>query len=162
MCIILELICYDLRNPDEWNQFYSLFSSYLAEVCDKEEYQENIDDLHNEELNRQMIDQTLQYHNPYFVMRIMLNSKCIGIISYSYNEERRYGFINNFYICPEYRNVGIGSSVYRMVEAQLRSRGAMLIELIPVKKALNFYACNGFIQSCTTIDGVQAYRKIII
>lgn len=112
-------------------------------------------------VNRQMLAQTLQQHNPYFVMQIVLNGKCIGLISYSYHEERRAGFINNFYICPKYRNAGIGSSVYRMAEAQLKSLGTMLIELIPVKKALPFYVRNGFTPSRTTADGEQVYQKTV-
>lgn len=66
---MLKLIRFDLCKSAEWEHFYNLFAAYLAEVCDEEEYQENIDDLHNEALNRQMIEQTLQAHNPYFVMR---------------------------------------------------------------------------------------------
>lgn len=155
-----ELIRYDLRNPCEWDQFYNLFSAYLAEVCDEEEYQENINELHDEELNRQLIAQTLRQHNPYFVMQIVSGGECAGIISYSYNEEQRCGFINNFYIRPENRNTGIGSSVYRIVEAQLKSLGAVLVELIPVGKALHFYIRNGFTPSRTTVDGEQVYRKI--
>lgn len=158
---MLELIRYDLRNPCEWNSFYRLFSSYLAEVCDEEEYRENINDLHDAECNRQMLAQTLQQHNPYFVMQIVLNSKCVGLISYSYNEERRAGFINNFYICPEHRNAGIGSSVYRMAEAQLKSLGTMLIELVPVEKARTFYVRNGFTPSRITADGEQVYQKTV-
>ena len=62
-------------------------------MCDEEEYQENIDDLHNDELNAQMIEQTLQEHNPYFVMRIVENEVCVGLISYSYDEERNKGLL---------------------------------------------------------------------
>lgn len=76
---MLKLVCFDLRNPDEWEQFYNLFSTYLFEVCDEEEYRENIDDLHDEKLNRQMIEQTLQKKNPYFIMQIRLDERCIGL-----------------------------------------------------------------------------------
>ena len=56
---MIELIRFYLQKKDEWDDFYDWFSSYLSEVCDEEEYQENIDDLHNDELNAQMIEQTL-------------------------------------------------------------------------------------------------------
>ena len=159
---MLKLVRFDLRNSDEWEQFYNLFSAYLSEVCDEEEYRENIDDLHNEKLNRQMIEQTLQKKNPYFVMQIELDEKCIGIISFSYNEEKHYGFINNFYICMEYRNTGVGSSVYLMVETQLKELGASQIELIPVGKAWRFYVHNGFLPSRITADGERVYCKEIV
>lgn len=158
---MLELIRYDLRNPQEWEHFCNLFSAYLAEVCGEEEYRENIDDLHNEELSRQLVEQTLQQHNPYFVMQIVSDGKCAGIISYSLKEERSCGFINNFYIRPEYRNAGTGTIAYHMAESQLKSLGAGMIELIPVKKALPFYTRNGFIFSRTTADGEPVYRKTV-
>ena len=62
---MIELIRFNLLIKDEWDDFYGLFSSYLSEVCDEEEFKEEIADLHNDELNAQMINQTLQDHNPY-------------------------------------------------------------------------------------------------
>ena len=29
---MLKLVRFDLRNPAEWDEFYNLFSAYLAEV----------------------------------------------------------------------------------------------------------------------------------
>lgn len=158
---MLKLVRFDLRNPAEWDTFYNLFSAYLAEVCDEDEFRENIEDLHNDALNRQMIEQTMQVRNPYFVMRIVLDEECVGLISYSYDEEHRLGFVNNFFIRSEYRNSGIGSTSYRMAENHLINLGANRIELIPVGKAQQFYVRNGFIPSCTTVDGEQVYCKPI-
>lgn len=158
---MLKLVRFDLRNPAEWDEFYNLFSAYLAEVCDEDEYQENIADLHNDTLNCQMIEQTLQEHDPYFVMRIVLNEECVGLISYSYNEKHFLGFINNFYVCPEQRSTGIGSTVYHMVESHLSALGANRVELIPVGKAQQFYIRNGFAPTRTTADGEQVYEKTV-
>lgn len=158
---MLELVRFDFRNSCEWDLFYNLFSAYLAEVCDEEEYQENIADLHDDTLNNQMIEQTLQEHNPYFVMRILLDGKSIGLISYFYDEEYHIGFVNNFFICAEHRNAGIGSAAYSMVENHLINLGANRCELIPVGKAQQFYVRNGFIPSHTTADGEQVYQKLI-
>lgn len=127
---MLKLVRFDLRNPAEWDEFYNLFSAYLEEVCDDDEYQENIADLHDETLNSQMI-------------------KCF------------LGFINNFYVCPEQRSTGIGSTVYRMVETHLSELGAKQVDLIPVGKAQPFYVRNGFVQTRTTIDGEQVFGKKI-
>ena len=158
---MIELIRFDLQKKDEWDDFYDLFTSYLSEVCDEEERQENIDDLHNDELNAQMIEQTLQEHNPYFVMRIVENEVCIGLISYSYDEERNKGFINNFYVCTEHRSSGIGSTTYQMVEKHLKSLGAKYIELVPVGMAERFYIHNGFELSRTSSDGERVLGKVI-
>ena len=158
---MIELIRYDLQKKDEWDDFYGLFSTYLGEVCGEEEYKEEIDDLHNDELNAEMIDQTLQEHDPYFIMRIVENKVCVGLISYSYNEECSKGFINNFYVCPERRNSGVGSEAYRMAENHLRSLGAKYIELEPAKMAERFYIRNGFEFARTSSDGETVFGKVI-
>ncbi len=158
---MLKLVRFDLRDPAEWDKFYNLFSAYLAEVCDEDEYRENIADLHDDTLNGQMIEQTLQEHNPYFVMRIVRDENSIGLISYSYDEERSLGFINNFYVCLGQRSRGVGATVYRMVEKHLSELGANRVELIPVGKAQRFYVRNGFAPTRTTYDGDQVYGKTI-
>lgn len=158
---MLELKRFDLQNSREWERFTALFSAYLAEVCDEDECRENLADLHNEALNRQLIGQTLRERNPYYVLQIMLDGTCVGLISYSYYEEQRRGFLGNFYICPEHRNAGVGSAVYRMVEAELKALGAALVELAPVEKALPFYARHGFMPCRRNADGEQVYQKRI-
>ncbi len=158
---MIELIRFDLQKKEEWDDFYDLFSSYLSEVCDEKEYQENIDDLHNDKLNAQMIEQTLKKCDPYFVMRIVENAVCVGLISYSYDEERNAGFINNFYVCKERRSSGVGSAAYRMVENHFRSLGAKHIELVPVGKAEHFYFRNGFELFRTLLDGERVFGKVI-
>ena len=158
---MLELIRFNLQNKREWDNFFDLFSSYLQEVCDEEEYQENIADLHNDRLNAQMIEQTLQEHNPYFVMRIMDCDVCKGLVSYSYIEDRNQGFINNFFMRKEYRCSGIGSAVCRIVENHLSSLGAKYIELVPVRKAEGFYLRNGFCFSRISSDGDRVFCKEI-
>jgi GNAT superfamily N-acetyltransferase len=158
---MIELIRYDLQKKDEWDDFYGLFSSYLSEVCDEEEYQEEIDDLHNDELNARMIGQTLQEHNPYFIMRIAENEVCVGLISYSFHEECNSGFINNFYVCAERRNSGVGSAALRLVENHLQSLGAKYIELDPMRMAERFYIRNGFEFSHISSDGERIFRKVI-
>jgi len=152
---------FDLQNSSEWNLFTTLFGAYLSEVCDKEECRENLRDLRDEVLNRQLIAQTLREHHPYFVMQIVSGGQCAGLISYAYNEEARTGLINNFYVCPEQRNVGIGSKAYRLAEAHLASLGAGQIELVPVANARPFYIRLGFAPSRESAEGEQVYGKQI-
>lgn len=158
---MIELTRFNLLDEAEWTYFYDLFRLYLSEVCDEKEYQENIADLHDDKLNEQMIAQTLQEHNPYFVMRIMKDRVCAGLISYSFDEEHHKGFINNFFVCPKYRNSGIGSITYRMVENHLQSLGAKYVELIPAGKAERFYLHNGFGLSRISPDGERIFCKDI-
>lgn len=94
-------------------------------------------------------------------MRIVLNEESVGLITYSYNEKCFLGFINNFYVCPEQRSKGIGSTVLRMVETHLSELGAKQVDLNPEEKAKPFYVRNGFVQTRTTIDGEQVFGKKI-
>ncbi len=159
---MLELIRYDLRDPRQMERFNGLFAAYLAEVCDEEEYRENMEEMEDEALNRQMIRQTLRERDPYFVMRIMLDGEEIGFISYSYHEGKRRGFINNFYICPDHRRAGTGSAVCRMVEARLKALGALQVELVPVEGVEGFYVRNGFAPLRVTAEGEQVYCKAVV
>lgn len=152
---------FNLQTPADWDLFTALFRAYLAEVCGKEELLENLRDLRDEALNRQLIAQTLRKRNPYCVMQIVWDGQCAGLISFAYREETRTGFINNFYVRPEHRNAGIGSAAYRLVEARLASLGAGLIELVPVAGARPFYARLGFAPSRTSTEGEQVYGKRI-
>ncbi len=158
---MLELIRYDLRDARQMERFNGLFAAYLAEVCDEEEYRENMEEMEDEALNRQMIQQTLREQNPYFVMGIVLDGEEIGFISYSYYEEKHRGFINNFYIRPENRGAGTGSAVCGMVEERLKALGALRLELIPVKGVEGFYVHGGFAPSRVTPEGEQVYCKMI-
>ena len=99
--------------------------------------------------------------HPYFVMRIVENKVCVGLISYSYHEEHSKGFINNFYVCPEHRSFGVGSATYKMFENHLQSLGAKYIELVPVGMAERFYIRNGFELSRTSSDGERVFGKVI-
>lgn len=154
---MLELIRYDLRDLRQMERFNGLFAAYLAEVCDEEEYRENMEEMEDKALNRQMVQQTLRERDPYFAMRIVLDGEEIGFISYSYHEKKRRGFINNFYIRPESRGAGIGAAVCRMVEARLKALGALRVELVPVKGAEGFYIRNGFTPSRVTAEGERVY-----
>lgn len=156
---MLELIRFDLRNREEWAQFYDLFTAYLAEVCDEEEYRENIADLHDDGLNQQLIRQTLDASRPYFIQRIVQSGECVGMISCAYDAQNRRGFINNFYVCPAHRRAGIGAAACRLVEEQLRELGAAHMELIPVDGAVGFYERIGFAPSRITAEGEQVYRR---
>ncbi len=156
-----KLLRFDLRDKDEKSLFDKMFIEYLKEVCDPDEFCEELDDLHNDELDRQMVEQTLREHNPYFVMKILHEEKCVGFVTYIYRETERIGFINNFYIYPQYRNKGLGTSVYLLVEERLKTSGATYIELNPIENAKRFYARHGFSPSRTAPNGEIIYRKTL-
>lgn len=158
---MLKLIRFDLRRREEWAEFYDLFTAYLAEVCDEEEYRENVADLHDNALNQQLIQQTLDASRPYFIQRIVYDGECAGMISCAFDARSRRGFINNFYVCPAHRRAGIGAAACRLVEDQLRELGAAHMELIPVDGAVGFYKRIGFAPLRITSEGERVYRKDI-
>ena len=157
----LKLTRFDLRDPREWAVFCRLFTAYLKEVCSAEEYRENLQELHDPTLSQGLVRQTLQTRDPYFVMRIESETSCTGFVSYSYYETRRTGFLNNFFVLPSFRGLGIGASAYRMVECHLRGLGAQQLELIPVERAQGFYLRLGFAPFRINGDGEQVYAKLL-
>ena len=159
---MLLLERFNLRNNDEWQLFYSLFDAYLKKVCDEKDYLENINDLHDEKLNAELIEQTLQKYNPYFIMKIMNDGICVGLISYSCNDKAHSAFINNFFIVDNYRNKGIGSRAYTLVEEHLLTLKTATIELIPVDNSERFYIRNGFELSHLSSEGEKIYRKRLV
>ena len=144
---MVELKRFDLRNPDEMAQFNSYFIEYLVEVCDEEEYQENVKDMQDEELNRQMIAQTLSEHNPYYIMKILSDNAYVGFISYSYNES--------------FRRSGTGAKALGLAENHIKSHGGTLMELIPVDGAEGFYLRDGYGASRVNANHETVYAKRI-
>ncbi len=159
---MIKLERIDLLNSDERKLFDEMFIGYLYETCDKEELSQEIDDLYNETLNRQMIEQTLRKHDPYFILWIKSNNIYSGFISYLYLENKRLCFINNFYIIPEQRNKGLGTAAYKAVESHIKRIGASVIELNPVKNALEFYKRNGFVSTRISANGELIFSKQIV
>ena len=158
---MLNLTRFDLTNPSDWKDFIEIFDAYLHEVCTEDEYTEEIACMHNTELNEQLICQTLQNDNPYFVMRIDFNEQTIGLVSYSYHSIKQVGFINNFYISPLFRNSGFGTAVCSLIEKHIISMGGKTIELSPIDKAEQFYLRNGYTKHKETVDGEAIYHKTI-
>ncbi|MBQ8555243.1 MAG: GNAT family N-acetyltransferase, partial [Clostridia bacterium] len=141
---MLHLSRFSLTWPADWVQFCSLMEAYLTEVCSPEDARREIAELHDETLSAQLIQQSYRKTDPYFIMRIIQDSACIGLISYSYQESRRRAFINNFYVLPDHRGQGLGSEAYALAEDHLRRLGARTLALEPEEQALPFYLRKGY------------------
>lgn len=157
---VLQLTPFVLRLPKDWELFYQLFTAYLAEVCNEEEYAENMADLQDADLNAQLIRQTFQEKDPYFVLKIEQDGGTAGLVSFSYREEQREVFLNNLYILPQYRKAGLGTAVCKTVENRAVVLGACQIRLAPVENARGFYLRLGFRPEEGTPEG-QAFVKEI-
>ena len=139
----------------DWNSFYRLMEAYLREVCPEDEYRQEIADLHDDALNAALIQQSYRPTDPYFIMRVMQDATCVGLITYTHREQARRGHVNNLYILPEHRRQGLGRQAYALAENHLCRCGVLEITLKPVDTARDFWARCGF----TPADGL--YRKAI-
>lgn len=157
--IDLSLIRFDLSTEKDWELFYSMCASYYQEVCSPEEFRQEMADLRDETLNMQLIAQTRQKENPYFVMKILLGGEAIGMVAFSYREALRLGFLENVYISPQWRAQGLGRAVIAAVEERLAGLGAERLELLPVAQAKGFYRRIGFVPLRTAPDGEEVYGK---
>ena len=139
----------------DWSQFYRLMDAYLKEVCPEEEYRREIADLNDNALTIGLIQQSYRRENPYFLMRIMQDGACIGLITYTLWEQERRGHIGNLYILPEKRRQGLGREAFTLAEKHLRGLNAETLTLEPVESAAGFWRICGF-----TPDG-GLYRRTI-
>lgn len=156
---MVKLKRFYLRSPDEMEQFNTYFIEYLAEVCDEEEYQENICEMQDDELNSQMIAQTLRADNPYFIMKILLDGEYVGFISYAYNSKSCHGFINNLFVRNCFRRTGVGAKALMLAEANVKALGGTLMELVPVDGVEGFYLRNGYEAVRMNADHEAVYAK---
>lgn len=158
---MLELIRFDLQNKDDLQLFIKSSEAYYSEICTKEECEEEISDLYDEQLTSELINQTLQVDVPYFIMKIVVNGQYVGFIAYSVELSIHRGFINNFYIVKEHRAKGIGTLVYNYVEEHMKQLGTMYIDLEPVDRAKAFYQRRGYSESRHVTTGEISLRKSI-
>lgn len=141
---MLEMVRFDLRNGDDLALFTETSAAYYAEVCTAEECAEEIADLHDARLTRQLIAQTLCEDTPYFIMKIMADDAFAGFAAYTVDPIRGRGFINNFYVAKEYRGRGLGREACAMVEKHMSDSGAAYIALEPVEAAEAFWCSLGY------------------
>lgn len=128
----------------DWDLFLRLMDAYLREVCSAPEYRQEMADLHDDALNAALHRQSNRLHTPYFLMRIVQENTCIGLISYTWWEEERRGEVNNFYLLPGHRGQGLGVQALTLAEKHLQSLGARCIDLEPVRSAAGFYQRRGY------------------
>lgn len=141
---MLHLTPFSLTWDGDWALFARLMEAYLLEVCPPEEAAQEIAELHDKALSRELLRQSLRTRDPYCVMRIMQDRTCVGLITFSYTEAEHSGFINNLYIEPSHRGQGHGAQAVLLAEKHLRSLGARSIALRPEAKAVPLYRRCGY------------------
>lgn len=141
---MIHLTRLDLADPAAWALFRALMADYLREVCPPEEYAQELADLDDPALNAELLTQCRRDHDPYFVMAIQQDGRCVGLITYTFLTDQRAGFINNFYMDGPLRGQGLGSQAYDLAEDHLRRLGALRIRLEPEDRARSFYLRKGY------------------
>jgi len=141
---MLRLIPLSLTWDGDWRQFTRLMEAYLTEVCTPEEAAQEIAELHDPTLSAELIQQASRAHAPYFVMRIMQEKTCIGLITFGYQEAACSGHINNLFIMPAHRGQGLDTEAVTLAETHLRRLGAKTVSLRPVEQAIGLYHRCGY------------------
>ncbi|MBQ8202564.1 MAG: GNAT family N-acetyltransferase [Clostridia bacterium] len=157
---MLRLTPFGLTWPEDWKLFCRLMEAYLQEVCTPEDCRREIAELHDAQLTAGLIRQSLRKQNPYCVTKILLDDRCIGLITYDYREASRQGFVNNLFILPEMRRQGHGSGALTLAQRHLRQLGAHAVSLAPETDAIPFYLHNGFAPDGISERGVPRYTRL--
>ncbi len=158
---MIELRRLNLEEKKDMDLFNAMSEEYYTDVCTPDELSQEIADLYDDELNAELIEQTKRKKDPYYIMGIENNKKCIGFISYIIYQSNQQCFINNFYITSLYRNQGFGAIAYAKAEEHIRNQGSLTISLLPEKRAVPFYQRFGFTESGKTKNGETIFRKLL-
>lgn len=141
---MIELRRLNLEEKKDMDLFNAMSEEYYTDVCTPDELSQEIADLYDDKLNAELIEQTKRKKDPYYIMGIENNKKCIGFISYIIYQSNQQCFINNFYITSLYRN-----------------QGSLTISLLPEKRAVPFYQRFGFTESGKTKNGETIFCKFL-
>lgn len=158
----LELLI--AKNKSDVELFWSLFDSYINELSLNATYGDEFDleYFYSNEYRDAIESLRIRDNNPLKICFLQKESVIIGFVMYvTYFDEGGKCFLMEYYIKPEYRNLGYGKSFYSKVEKHVNDEGALYIELTP-SNARNerFWTSIGFIKSLDMDkDNKYYYRK---
>lgn len=147
--------------PNEWSNYIADLLAHLEEICTREEYEEYVNYIKSNEYYVRINSIMNSDDNRFGLNKIIYQNKVIGFLDYICYIEEGKGIIGNFYIYPSYRNLGLGTICYQMVEDRLRLYGANHIDITPNKDAIGFYLRKGFYQTNEKNEenSIIIYRK---
>lgn len=99
--------------------------------------------------------------DPFRCGRFLIDGKFVGFFEYIvYLSEDGKGFVIEYGIEPEYRNMGIGSACFRLLEQAMRNEGAVYFQLnASGEESVSFWQKNGFIPIGTDEHGSDLFEK---
>lgn len=104
------------------------------------------------EENSDRIRESILYHVVDETLLVAADDDIHGFVMFSteqggYAQDRERGLVENLYVEPEHRGVGIGSALLDAAETRLRDRGVDTIALealAPNRRAREFYERHGY------------------
>lgn len=158
-CINLYLV----QSKSDMMKFWDLFNTYINELSRNISIGDEFDReyFYSDEYRDAVEQLRTRAVNP---LRIYLieTSGIVGFCMYvTYFDEQGKCFLMEYYMEPEYRNLGFGKRAYSEIEQYIKEEGAAFIELTPTNEAnLRFWSGLGFeITGDMDEDHKYFYRK---
>jgi GNAT superfamily N-acetyltransferase len=155
-----------VKNKADVAAFWKLFDSYINELSVNISLGDDfdLDYFYSDEYRDAIEKLRIRDKNPLRILFINKEEIIIGFLMYvTYFDEDGKCFLMEYYIQPNYRNLGYGKSAYLKAEKYINDEGALYIELTPTNE-LNerFWSGVGFKKSeDMDEDNKYYYRKLL-
>ncbi|WMM23961.1 GNAT family N-acetyltransferase [Tissierella sp. MB52-C2] len=155
-----------VKNKADVTTFWKLFDSYINELSINASLGDDfdLDYFYSDEYRDAIEELRIRDKNPLRILFINKEEIIIGFLMYvTYFDEDGKCFLMEYYIQPNYRNLGYGNSAYLKAENHINDEGALYIELTPTNEANErFWSGVGFEKSeDMDEDNKYYYRKLL-
>ncbi len=152
------------KNQCDIVAFWKLFDSYINELSLNASLGDefDLDYFHSDEYRGAINKLRTRHTNPLRIFFISKDEIIIGFLMYvTYFDEEGKCFLMEYYIEPNYRNLGYGRLAYLKAEKLINDEGASYIELTPTNESNErFWGSVGFKKSTDKDeDNKYYYRK---
>ena len=154
-----------VKNKADVAAFWKLFDSYINELSVNISLGDDfdLDYFYSDEYRDAIEELRIRDRNPLRILFINKEEEIIGFLMYvTYFDEEGKCFLMEYYIQPNYRNLGYGKSAYLKAENHINDEGALYIELTPTNESNErFWSSVGFEKSeDMDEDNKYYYRKL--
>lgn len=155
-----------VKNKADVTTFWKLFDSYINELSVNASLGDDfdLDYFYSDEYRDAIEELRIRDRNPLRILFINKEEIIIGFLMYvTYFDEDGKCFLMEYYIQPNYRNLGYGNSAYLNAENHINDEGALYIELTPTNESNErFWSGVGFEKSeDMDEDNKYYYRKLL-
>ena len=155
-----------VKNKSDVATFWKLFDSYINELSINASVGDDfdLDYFYSDEYRDAIEELRIRDRNPLRILFINKEEEIIGFLMYvTYFDEDGKCFLMEYYIQPNYRNLGYGKLAYLNAENHINDEGALYIELTPTNESNErFWGSVGFKKSeDMDEDNKYYYRKLL-